>query len=138
MDLDPALDWRDVKGSGFNAHIGPIRFAARGPARYAAALELNAIHINVGGVAHGGVLLSLADVAMGTASFQAAGGRPCATISFDAQFLAAAKEGQTLLAEATQSRMVRDLSFMECTLHAGGRQVMRAAGIWKYLAGSSG
>jgi len=134
MEFDPSLPWRDVRGEGFNAHIGPVRFAERGTGRYAAALALRPIHINVGGVCHGGVLLSLADIAMGTGTYTAAGGRPCATIGFDAQFVAAAKEGQTLVADVRQIRMVRDLSFMECSLHAGGRQVMRASGTWKYLA----
>jgi len=135
MEFDPDLAWRPVKGDGFNAHIGPIRFAELGPGHYAAALDLEARHLNVGGVCHGGVLLSLADTAMGTASYVAAGGRPCATISFDAQFIAAAKHGQTMLADVHQLRAVRDLSFVDCALWAGGRQVMRASGIWKYLEG---
>ena len=133
MDYDPALPWRDVRGEGFNAHVGPFRFADPGDGRWLAALELRPIHINIGGVCHGGVLLSLADVAMGAATYAAGGQRPCATIDLDAHFLAAAKAGQTLVAEARQLRLVRTLSFMECEIWAGGRQVMRASGIWKYL-----
>ena len=140
MEYDPDLAWRDVRGEGFNAHIGPIRFAplGEGPSgerRYCASLELDARHINVGGVCHGGVLLSLADVAMGAATFDAGGGHPCATIQMDAHFLAAAKAGQRLVAAATQLRKVRELSFMQCEVWAGGRQVLRASGTWKYLAG---
>lgn len=134
MDFDPSLPWRDIRGEGFNAHIGPIRFAQVSPTRFHAALELGAIHMNSGGVCHGGVLMSLADLAMGAGSFAAGGDHPCATIAFDAQFLAAAKRGERLLAEACQLRRVRELSFMECALWSGGRQVMRASGIWKYLA----
>ena len=133
MEMDTTLPWRDIQGTGFNAHIGPIRFADAGAGRYCAALELRAFHLNVGGVCHGGVLLAFADTAMGTATFSAAGGEPCATIDLDAHFLAAAKQGQTLMAEARQLRSVRGLSFMTCDIHAGGRQVMRANGIWKYL-----
>ena len=131
--MDTTLPWRDIQGTGFNAHIGPIRFADAGAGRYCAALELRAIHLNVGGVCHGGVLLAFADTAMGTATFSAAGGEPCATIDLDAKFIAAAKEGQTLVAETRQLRLVRALSFMECEIEAGGRLVMRASGIWKYL-----
>ena len=89
--------------------------------------------MNSGGVCHGGVLMSLADLAMGAGSFAAGGEHPCATIAFDAQFLAAARPGALLLAEARQLRRVRMLSFMDCALWAGGRQVLRASGIWKYL-----
>ncbi|MEM6422480.1 MAG: hypothetical protein AAF698_07810, partial [Pseudomonadota bacterium] len=54
-------------------------------------------------------------------------------IEMDCHFIAAAKEGQVLLAEAEQLRAVRGLSFMSCRLGAGGRLVMRASGIWKQL-----
>lgn len=133
MQFDPSLPWRDIRGTGFSSHIGPIRFARAADDRFHAALELRDIHINVGGVCHGGVLLSLADVAMGAGSFAAGNDHPCATIQIDGHFLAAAKQGQTLLAEARQNRRVRALSFMECDIWAGERRVMRASGIWKYL-----
>lgn len=139
MDYDPNLPWRDVRGEGFNAHVGPIRFASMGETpsgarRYCASLVLDDRHINVGGVCHGGVLMSLADVAMGAATFHAGGGHPCATIQMDAHFLAAARFRQRLVAVATQLRKVRELSFMQCEIWAEGRQVLRASGTWKYLA----
>lgn len=151
MRYDPDLPWRDVRGEGFNAQIGPIRFAPLGEARWCATLLLDSRHINIGGVCHGGVLLSLADVAMGVATFEAGGGHPCATIQMDAHFLASARAGQRLVALATQLRKVRELSFMQCGIWAEGgqvgsevggqvevhreRQVLRASGTWKYLAG---
>jgi uncharacterized protein (TIGR00369 family) len=134
MDFDPDLPWRIVKGDGFNAHIGPIRFARVAEGEWRSALVLDARHINVGGVCHGGVVMALADVTMGTATFEAGPSHPCATIQMDCHFLAAAKESQTLLGRARQMRRVRELSFMECELWSGGRQVMRASGVWKYLA----
>jgi len=134
MQYDPNLPWRDVRGEGFNAHIGPIRFAELGESRWCASLELDARHVNIGGVCHGGVLLSLADVAMGAATFAAGDGHPCATIQMDAHFLAAARAGQRLVAAATQLRKVRELSFMQCEVWAEGRQVLRASGTWKYLS----
>lgn len=133
MQYDPDLPWRDVRGDGYNAHVGPIRFAALGERRWCASLLLDGRHVNVGGVCHGGVLLGLADVVMGVATFEAGGGHPCATIQMDAHFLAAAKVGQRLLALATQLRKVRELSFMQCEVWAGERQVLRASGTWKYL-----
>jgi acyl-coenzyme A thioesterase PaaI-like protein len=51
----------------------------------------------------------------------------------DCHFLAAAKRGQRVLARARQLRLVRGLSFMEARLEAGGREVMRASGLWKQL-----
>jgi uncharacterized protein (TIGR00369 family) len=134
MYFDPDLAWRDLRGEGFNAHIGPIRFAPLEGARYCTTMVLDRRHINVGGVCHGGMLLSFADVTMGAATFAAGGDHPCATIQMDAHFIAAAKEGQRLVGHGTQLRKVRELSFMECGIWAGGRLVMRASGTWKYLA----
>lgn len=134
MRYDPDLPWRDVRGEGFNAHIGPIRFAPLEENRWCATLVLDARHINVGGVCHGGVLLSLVDVAMGAATFASGSGHPCATIQMDAHFLASARAGQRLVALATQLRKVRQLSFMQCEVWAEDRQVLRASGTWKYLS----
>ena len=101
-------------------------------------------NLNLGGVCHGGVLMTLADIAMGQGSWYAGGMHPCATIQMDSQFLAAAKINQTLLAIASQKRRTKDLCFMTCEIWAadpdqnqqqgGLRQVFSANGIWKYLA----
>jgi len=134
MELDPSLAWRTVLGPGFNDHVGPVRLARVGETEWRAALLLDDRHVNAGGVTHGGVLLTLADIAMGAATYEAGPHHPCATIELSSRFLAAAKPGQTLLAEVRQLRRVRELSFMECEIRAGGRQVLAAGGIWKYLA----
>lgn len=134
MEIDASLPWRTIRGEGFNRTVGPIRFARASDNQWHACLEIEDRHINSGGVCHGGVLLTLADVAMGAASFEAAGGHPCATIELGSHFLAATKHGQMALAVARQERTVRELSFMSVTIHAGGRPVVRASGIWKYLA----
>lgn len=135
MDLDRlnSLEWRVLRPSGFNAHTGPMHFASAGEGEWYVTLELDERHMNHGGVCHGGVLLTLADTAMGTAAFEAGGKRLCATISLQSQFIAAAKRGQTLIAHAMLDRMAGGLAFMQGELHAGGRLCMRASGIWKFL-----
>ena len=138
VDFNPDLPWRALKGGGFNDHIGPIRFARAGGNAWQATLIVDHRHRNSGGVCHGGVSMTLADLTMGAASYEAGDKRPCATIEMSSHFLAAGKEGQRLLASATQLRLVRDLSFMSCEVwalsDAEPRQILRASGIWKYLA----
>ena len=134
MEVDPSLPWRQVRGEGFGRLVGPFRFARAGDGLWHACLNIEERHLNVGGVCHGGVLMGLADVAMGTASHDAADGHPCATIDFGCHFLAAVKNGQAALAVVHQVRRTRDLSFMGCEIHAGGRLCVRASGIWKYRA----
>lgn len=134
MELPENLEWRDRRPAGFNEHVGPMRFARAGEGLWYTTLELDERHMNTGGVCHGGVCMTLADVAMGAAAYQAGGRRPCATIDLEAHFLAAAKKGQVLVAAARLNRLVSGIAFMECELSAGGRKCMRASGIWKYLA----
>lgn len=134
MDLNPDLPWRTIRSDGFNGHAGPFRHARAGENEWLTALELQAHHLNSGGVCHGGVLLTLADLGMGAACFDAGDRHPCATIELGAHFIAAAKGGQTVVARAWQDRRAGDLGFMAAELEAGGRLVMRASGIWKYLS----
>ncbi|MEM1278168.1 MAG: PaaI family thioesterase [Pseudomonadota bacterium] len=139
MRYDPTLPWRDLTYEGFNRHIGPLRVVRAGENEWQGTLALDARHRNAGGVCHGGATMTLADVTMGTASFEAGGKRPCATIEMSSHFLSAAKLDQRILAVATQMRLVRDLSFMSCEVWAIGpeedaRLVLRASGIWKFLA----
>lgn len=131
---DDGLDWQVVRGAGFNAHVGPVRFAEAGEGVWYAVLDLDERHINAGGVCHGGVLLTLADTAMGAAAYRAGGRRPCATIALNSSFVAAAKIGQELRAEARLDRLAGGLAFMQCELSAGGRLCLRASGIWKFLS----
>lgn len=127
-------EWRSLRPVGFNAHIGPVRFAPAGDDFWCATLDLEARHMNVGGVCHGGVYMTLADMTMGAAAYQAGGRRPCATIEMQSHFIAAAKCGQVLTAEARLDRIAGGLAFIRCELQAGGRLCLRASGIWKYLS----
>ena len=133
MDYNPDLDWKDVHDGGFNTHVGPIRFARIDATTWRAELDLVAKHINMGGVCHGGVYMTLADVAMGASAYEAGDWQRCATIDFDAHFLAAAKKDQTLVCDVTLKRLVSGIAFMECTISAGGRACLTANGIWKFL-----
>ncbi len=134
MDLDPNLAWRIVSDSGFNSHLGPIRFARLNEEAWQGCLDLQPKHMNLGGVCHGGVYMSVADTTMGIAAYEASGGHRCATVDFRSHFLAAAKLGQTLRCTARVNRVVSGIAFMECELEAGGRLCMKANGIWKQLA----
>ncbi len=134
MDLDPDLDWRVLATDGFNAHIGAVALAEITPFEWRFRLEVAEQHINLGGVCHGGVSMTLADIGMGYAAASALGRIGCTTIAFDAQFIAAAKLGQELHGVAKVTRATRDLAFVECALYAGGRQTMSARGVWKALS----
>ena len=133
---DPSLEWRQLNKSDFGNTLGPIELAyhASDEPVWLARMTVRKKHLNLGGVCHGGVLLSLVDIAMGTAAYMAGGNKPCATIQLDSQFLSAAKLDQALIAIAKLNRRTKDISFMKCELWGGGRQVLSANGVWKYLS----
>ena len=134
MEFDPDLPWRTIHGHGFNGLVGPITFATVGENEWRFYLDVGSHHINMGGVCHGGVSMTLADVGMGAAAYQIGGNNPCTTVQFETQFIAAAKQGDRLIGRSRCVRRTRDLAFMEAELWANGRQTLNASGIWKYLA----
>ncbi|MEM7060464.1 MAG: PaaI family thioesterase [Pseudomonadota bacterium] len=132
MNLDPDLEWKVVDDKGFNTHVGPM-LHARSDDTWYGSIQLSDHHINLGGVCHGAVYMALADVTMGIAALQLSEWRQCATIDFQAQFMAAAKKGQTLLCAAILNRAVGDLVFMQAEIWAEGRQCAHSSAIWKVL-----
>jgi len=135
MKYDPTLPWRRVQGGGFNDHIGPVMFAQVGQDEYHFALPLEDRHMNSGGVAHGGLMMSVADTGMGASAYDAAGQKPVATIDFECDFLAPGKGGQMLHGQAHIVRKARELLFMRADLYSDARHVMRASGIWVIRSG---
>ena len=135
MKYDPSLPWRDIQGGGFNDHIGPVRFAQVGQEEYHFALQLEDRHMNSIGVAHGGLTMSVADAGMGTSAFTAAGQKAVATIDFECDFLAPAKNGQMLHGQAKVVRKAREFLFLQGDLYADTRHVLRASGIWVIRSG---
>ena len=133
LEFDASLAYRPIQMERFNALIGPILFAANSESEWRFYLDLDDRHANVGGVCHGGVLMSLADIGMGAAAFRAVGRRPVATIAFNAQFVSAAKSGGRVHGRSNLIRWVKEIVFMESDLWFQDRQVMNATGIWKVL-----
>jgi len=137
VTYDPLLEWRDIKGYGFQELIGPIQLADLPRGEMAFALKLDDRHTNANGVCHGGVMMSVADSSMGSCAFASAG-KPVATIDFECDFLAAGKIGEMLYGTAKIARKARNFIFMEADMYCGERRVLRASGIWAVLAENSG
>ncbi len=134
MLMPPDLDWRIMDHEGFIGHMGPVALARAGENDWRFRLELEKRPMNMGGVCHGGVSLTLLDTGMGGAVWESGGFAPCATIQLDSHFIAAAKEGARLEGRASIIRRTAELAFVEGELWSGGRQTMRASGVWKYLS----
>ena len=102
-------------------HIGPFFVRAADGATDVAvtsAMRATALHCNSMGVVHGGVLMTFADFTMSEAALH--GGEPgehCLTVSFDAQFVASARDGELLQGEAQIIRKSRTLTFVRGLIH---------------------
>ena len=89
-------------------------------------------HLNMGGVAHGGVHATMLDTAMGgTLVSILAKEEWCATAQIDISYLNAVNKGDHLIATAEVVRRGRNLAHLEGTLvDSEGRKVAPAKGTW--------
>lgn len=134
----PAFDplghgWEPFEGQGFVDHVGPfyVRREASGLRSFGFVAQPK--HANLIGVVHGGMLMTLADRALGVAAWDAAGGKPSVTVQFDMQFLSAVKMGEFAEMAPELIRATRSLVFMRGTLKVGERAAGMANGLWKIL-----
>ncbi|GBD49474.1 PaaI family thioesterase [Methylopila sp. Yamaguchi] len=132
---DPlAHGWERFQDAGFIDLVGPIvtRRGEGGLRAFGVTAETK--HANLIGVVHGGMLMTLADRALGVAAWDAAGGRASVTVQFDMQFVSTAKMGDFVAVEPELVRLTSSLVFMRGTLKVGDRAVAAANGLWKILS----
>jgi uncharacterized protein (TIGR00369 family) len=118
----------------FGAHIPFVRFCGIEAldvrdGRTRLRLALRPEHANNLGIAHGGVICTLLDVALGTAARLRAG-RPVVTLDMQTRFLAPGRD--VLLAEGRVTRAGRSVIFCEAEIRdAAGELVASATGLLK-------
>ena len=126
--------WKRMgRAAGFSELAGPFWSRRDGDEwRYGALAEPK--HMNNRGVVHGGLLLTLADHALGFAVWEHVGRASCATIQLDMQFLDAVRPGDFVEVDPAIVRATRSVVFVRGSLAVAGRTVAAANGIWKILA----
>lgn len=125
--------WSRFEDEGFIDLVGPLyERRAEGHPR-AFGFHAQQKHANLIGLVHGGMLMTLADRALGVASWDAADGRPCVTVQFDMQFVSAAKMGEFVELQPEIVRLTSSLVFMRGDLMVDNRIVAAATGVWKIL-----
>ena len=97
-------------------------------------LRVRPSHVNYVGVAHGGVLATMADVALSLQPHLLdPGGLPVTTVSLTTHFLAAAKLGDWLEAECGIDRIGKRLAFVSGHIRCGDRSLMTMTGVFNLL-----
>ena len=89
-------------------------------------LRLATPHTNSRGMAHGGLIASLADAAMGLSCATRLGNTRLVTVSLGIDFIGAAQVGQWLAVETDVIKTGSTLCFAQCAVTADGVMCARA------------
>ncbi|MCG8691500.1 MAG: PaaI family thioesterase [Minwuiales bacterium] len=124
--------------SPFLDRIGPL-FQKDGVDGPVFGLRILAHHANRRGMPHGGLLVTVADIALGkTAAWSTAPATPLLTASITVDFVGAARLGDWVEASTDFHRVGRELAFTNCYLTVGEKRIARASAVFKVVRRSTG
>jgi len=123
------------RGGPYFQMLGPVYARPAEGRHLVIGLRLEDKHMNAQGIAHGGMLATLADSALGIAINIASEGRRHATINLSTDFMLPGRIGDWLEAHVEIDRRGLRLSFATCHLKVGERSIVRANGIFAALEG---
>ncbi len=123
--------------AAFMEMLGPIYVKTVDKSRIVA-IRVGEKHMNMAGIAHGGMLVTLADSALGiNLSYHEDPPRRLVTVNLSTDFLQPAMRGDWLEAHVTVQRMGIHLAFASCNLLSGKKHVLRASGVFAVLQAGS-
>ena len=116
--------------SPFNALVGPL-YEKREGDTVSIGLAIEDKHTNSRGMCHGGVLATLADLALGYAMLARSGDKGSfVTAHLSLDYAGAARKGDWVESSVEIQRVGARLAFANCYLVAGGRPIVRASAIF--------
>ena len=113
--------------SPFANHVGEF-YQRLSPAGRSLAIQVGSHHCNSQGVAHGGFLLALADLALSYGSYEPGDAPPRITIGMSADFAGVARLGEWLEAHVDVQKAGRRVIFANCFICVGEKRIVRASG----------
>jgi uncharacterized protein (TIGR00369 family) len=120
--------------SPFLTSFGPLYAKAEGNA-VVIGLRIEQRHLNTRGLAHGGMLVTLADSALGIVlAMSQPKPQPMVTVSLTADFADAARVGDWVEARVDVQKIGKRLAFASCQLWVGERRILRASGVFARVA----
>jgi uncharacterized protein (TIGR00369 family) len=116
----------------FELHIGPIfEQGPKGARRFA--FVVDARHVNMRGVIHGGMLMTFADAALGQAAWDVCDHAHCVTLNMQSQFLAPAKIGDLVEVLPVLTRRTGSLMFLRGDFTVKSETIYTVSSVWKIL-----
>jgi uncharacterized protein (TIGR00369 family) len=116
--------------SPFIYTVGPVYLKKEGECA-TIGLRIEDKHANARGLAHGGVIASLADIALGyNLVFSTDPPRALVTINLTVDFIGSARHGDWVEAQVEIQKKEGRTAFASARLLSGGKQIARASGIF--------
>ena len=142
IDQDAALDvpagFKRVNFSGvaFNVLIGPIYMKQEHNGNVRLGFRVQRAHCNPAGMLHGGMMMTMADMASGfVVGFKAGIDKFMPTINMTFDFVAPGKAGDWIDCTGEVVKVTQRMAFATVALHAGKEQLLRASCIMKIPSG---
>lgn len=134
MDQPPRGFVARLPGTTFNDTMGPIFASESGPP-WRLGLFAAAKHGNPHGLLDGGLIMALADHAIGFNIFRSVeGGTSFATVSLNVDFVAGGRLGEWIEAVPEIVRKTKTLVFAKAHITANSERLLAtASGVWKFV-----
>lgn len=121
------------RSSNFLQMVGPLYCKPDGNG-LVLGLRIEERHANSRGIAHGGLLTTLADLALGyNCGRMIASSQTLITTSITIDFAASASVGDWLAAHTDVQQTGKRLGFANCYLMVGDKRIARASGIFSVI-----
>ncbi|HEX9173649.1 MAG TPA: PaaI family thioesterase [Telluria sp.] len=118
------------RGGPYIAALGPLYYRRDGNDTVIA-IRVEERHTNMRGIAHGGMLASLADSALGIGISMACDGKTSfVTVNLTTDFVEAARPGDWVEAHLDIQRIGQRMAFANCYLQVGEKRILRASGVF--------
>ena len=121
------------RSSPFVSLVGPL-YERRAGGALSVGLRIEQKHSNTRGVCHGGVLATLADMALGLAMHAQSGKSGFVTAHLAVDYAGSAKVGDWVESEVEIQRVGAKLAFANCYLVVDGKRIVRASAIFAHVA----
>ena len=124
--------WKSVPAKDYPAMIWPF-LARRAGEGWEYGFTPEQRHLNIGGVVHGGMLMSFMDDVLGMTVWESAGRKPVTTVQLNHHFISPGKLGEMVVGRGEVLRATRSVVFIRGMLMSGDRVLVHADGVWKIL-----
>jgi acyl-coenzyme A thioesterase 13 len=118
-----------ARSSPFLDAVGPLFQKIEGDTLLLG-LRIEERHCNRRGYAHGGLLVTLADLVLGYNLMRASGSKGGTTVNLSTDFAGAARLGDWVEARADVQKAKGSVAFANCYISVGDRRIVRASGIF--------